>query len=93
MTERIRTGEGRGPLKLSSPRAGPDPMRIRALRGPLVAVLVLTVLAATAAVILVISRSRTPTSFLPENDSLWFPPDSGDASPPAPPAGNGSGRP
>ncbi|MDX1393118.1 MAG: hypothetical protein R3195_01960 [Gemmatimonadota bacterium] len=68
------------PLKLSGPRTGPDPMKLRALRGPVVAVVLATLLATAAVTMLMVSRSRNDTSFLPENDALWFAPDTAGSS-------------
>ncbi|MFV1986421.1 MAG: hypothetical protein ACC682_04030 [Gemmatimonadota bacterium] len=69
------------PIKVSSPRSGPDARKVNALRGPLLAALLTVVFVAAAALtVFVLSRSRDRGSFLSENDSLWFSPSSTAAS-------------
>jgi hypothetical protein len=62
-------------IRFSSPRQGADARKAKALRRPVLAVLLTAIfVAAMALTAFVLSRSRGPDSFLPENDSLWFSP-------------------
>lgn len=69
----LRAANAPAPIKISSPRRGSDARKTKALQRPFVAAAVATVLVlATALTVFVFVRSRSPASFLPENDSIWL---------------------